>query len=354
MTDATGQGAGIGFDDLDQRIVDLLRRDGRRSITEVARAAGVTKQTIAKRLERLLERKAIRISALVDPVALGFPLFWSIGVRAKPGARERVAEHLAAMEEVAWVGYSTGGFDIMLEVFLPDTDAVFEFLNERLAEMPDVVTTREWLVLRSAKYEYLWEDDGTAGITGGPAAAVARDGGDRRRVRGWTAEPGAGRELVRLDDLDRAIVGLLREDGRRSFADIARRTGVAEGTVANRVDRLTQTGAMLVVARVDWPSVGYRVHVYVGVKASRGRIAQVGERLAGQPRVSYVGYTTGDFDILVEAFLADSAGLLEFLDVDVASIPGVESIETWHVLRVIKVNCEWEGERIGRMPPASR
>ena len=187
MTERATSGATrIGLDELDRHIVDLLRRDGRRSVSSLARALGVTKQTVAKRLDRLLKREAIHITARVDPVALGFPLFCGIGVRVKPGATNRVAEQLAAMDSVAWVGCSTGGFDILAEVFLPDTDAVFEFLDQRLAEMPDIMTTREWLVLRSAKYEYLWEDHAAKEGTREPSCAAGRDGGAREPVRGWT------------------------------------------------------------------------------------------------------------------------------------------------------------------------
>lgn len=343
---ATDDPRGLSLDQLDQQLIEMLHRDGRRSVTSLARELGVTSQTVTKHLDRLLGTGAVRITARVDPVVLGFPLFWSIGVRVKPGATDRVAAQFAAMDDVAWVGRSTGGFDIMIEVFLADTDAVFEFLNIRLAGMPDIVTTREWLVLRSAKYEYLWENEGAA-AQGADQCAKGADSA-REPVRGWTTRPGSARELVRLDDLDRAIIGLLREDGRRPFADIARRVKVAEGTVASRVERLLHTGAMLVVAHVDWPAIGCPVHVNVGIGVTRGQVVQVGERLAALPNVSYVGYTTGDFNIIAEAFLPDDASLLEFIDRDLAAIPAVESIDTWHVLRVTKVNFEWEGESIGR------
>jgi len=336
--------AGLQLDELDRQIVDSLRRDGRRSAASVARSLGVAKQTVAKRLDRLLKRDAIRITARVDPVALGFPLFCSIGVRVKPGAMHRVAEQLAAIDYVAWASCSTGSFDVLADAFLPDTDAMFEFLDQRLARMPDITATREWLVLRSAKYVYLWEDARER-----PAPpSLARDA-DHESVRGWTTKPGSARELVRLDDLDRAIVQLLRQDGRRPLADIARRVKVTEATVSSRVERLLRTGAVLVIAHVNWPAIGFPVHVNVGVKVTRGHVLEVGDELAAHPNVSYVGYTTGDFDIIADAFLADSASLLQFLNADLPAIPAVQSTETWHVLSVAKVNYQWEGEKIGRV-----
>ena len=172
----------------------------------------------------------------------------------------------------------------------------------------------------------------------------------RGPARGWTTGSGSGRELVRLDDLDESIIGLLRADGRRPYSDIARRVGVAEGTVAGRVERLLHSGALLIVAQVDWTAAGRPVHVNLGVKVARGRVVEVGERLAGHPGVSFVGYTTGESDLLVEAFLQDDAALLAFVDGHIGAIPEVESVETWHVLRVTRSNSEWEGEKMGRRP----
>ena len=50
--------------------------------------------------------------------------------------------------------------------------------------------------------------------------------------------------------------------------------------------------------------------------------------------------------MIAEAFLPDDGSLLDFLNVQVGGISGVESAETWHILRVSKVNYMWEGERI--------
>lgn len=320
----------ITVDELDRAIIELLRRDGRRSSSSVARELGVAKQTVAKRLDRLLRHDAIRVTARVDPVAFGFPIYCGIGVRVRPGSMARVGEQLAAMDHIAWVGLSSGSYDLLADAFLPDTDAVFEFLHEHLARMPDIVETREWLVVRSAKYVYLWDE-------GGDTAEA---------LRGWTTKPGSPLARARADDLDCAIIGLLREDGRRPFTDIARRVGVTEVTVASRADRLVRTGAMQIIAHVNWPAFGFPVDVSLSIKTARGRVEEVGERLRALPAITFAGYTTGDYDIIAEAFLPDDAGLLEFLSEQVGGIPGVVATDTCHILHVSKLNYMWEGERI--------
>ena len=57
-----------------------------------------------------------------------------VGIRVNRGYGKGVGERLAAMENVAYVGYTTGSFDILIEVHLPDNEALYRFLNEDLDE----------------------------------------------------------------------------------------------------------------------------------------------------------------------------------------------------------------------------
>jgi Lrp/AsnC family transcriptional regulator for asnA, asnC and gidA len=155
---------------------------------------------------------------------------------------------------------------------------------------------------------------------------------------------------VAMDDLDRRIVRLLRPNARRSYASIARALGVSEPTARNRVDRLIAKGAILPMARVNPTAIGFPVDAMVGIRVNRGYGKGVGARLAQMENVSYVGYTTGTFDLLIEVHLADNEALYRFLNEDLEEIEGIAHTETWHILRVEKVNFEWEGESVGREP----
>jgi len=153
---------------------------------------------------------------------------------------------------------------------------------------------------------------------------------------------------IEMDELDRRIMRLLRPNGRRSYASIARATSVSEPTVRNRVERMVKHGAILPMARVNPAVIGFPVDAMVGIRVSRGCAKGVAERLAAMEHVAYVGYTTGSFDILIEVYLPDNEGLYAFLNEDLEEIEGIAHTETWHILRTDKHPFEWEGENIGR------
>ena len=155
---------------------------------------------------------------------------------------------------------------------------------------------------------------------------------------------------VKLDDVDRRIMQLLRRDGRLTYAHIARTIGVSEPTVRKRVDRLLQAGAIYIAARVNPAPIGFPIDAVVGIRVSRGRVMEVGRALAEMENVAYVSYLTGSFDIMIEAFLADTEGLFKFLNEDLEGIEGIVHTETWHVLRTDKFNYMWEGENVGLAP----
>jgi Lrp/AsnC family transcriptional regulator for asnA, asnC and gidA len=158
--------------------------------------------------------------------------------------------------------------------------------------------------------------------------------------------------IVKLDDLDRRIMKLLRHDGRLAYAHIARSVGVSEPTVRKRVDRLVHAGAIVIMARVNPAPIGFPIDALIGVRTVRGRVKEVGAKLAAMENVAYVAYLAGSFDIMIEAFLPHTEGLFKFLNQDLEAIDGISHTETWHVLRTEKSFYNWEGEDVGLEPSA--
>src|ERR1700727_2232829 len=84
----------------------------------------------------------------------------------------------------------------------------------------------------------------------------------------------------KLDSLDEAIVGVLQEDGRRSYGEIGDAVGLSEAATRQRVNRLRDSGAMRIVAVTDPVALGRAVVATIGVRVS-GDTRVVATRLAG-------------------------------------------------------------------------
>jgi len=143
-----------------------------------------------------------------------------------------------------------------------------------------------------------------------------------------------------LDETAKAIIELLQEDGRRSYADIGKSVGLSEAAVRQRVQRLVESGVMQIVAVTDPLQLGFTRQAMIGLKVS-GDTRVIADQLADLPAVDYVVLTSGSFDILAEVVCESDDDLIALLNSDIRSIPGVQSTETFVYLKLHKQHYNW-------------
>lgn len=151
------------------------------------------------------------------------------------------------------------------------------------------------------------------------------------------ATTGAG-----LDNLDRRLISLLQENGRRSNTEMARALDVTETTIRNRVTRLIDEGLINIVAVPTPRAVGLTLSAIIGISVTLTHLSRASEALVMYPETRYVGLSTGRYDLIVEAFFADQEHLLEFISQKLATLDGITDIETSLIMKVAKFSYEWE------------
>jgi Lrp/AsnC family transcriptional regulator for asnA, asnC and gidA len=144
-----------------------------------------------------------------------------------------------------------------------------------------------------------------------------------------------------IDLLDQQIIRALQNNGRKSNVDIAREAGVTEATIRKRLDRLLGEGIVHITARPDLARVGLETEALIALQVDLAHIGQIAEQLANLPQVRSVCYTTGEYDLFLEAAFASDQNLLQFLTSDIATIQGIRKTSTFHVLRRIKEEHQW-------------
>jgi Lrp/AsnC family transcriptional regulator, regulator for asnA, asnC and gidA len=148
------------------------------------------------------------------------------------------------------------------------------------------------------------------------------------------------RPVVQLDDVSKAIIEELQQDGRRSYAAIGKVVGLSEAAVRQRVQRLIEGGVMQIVAVTDPLELGFGRQAMVGIRVS-GSVAPVADAIAELDEVDYVVVTAGSFDVLAEVVAESDESLLEILSERIRTIPGVVTTETFVYLRLRKQTYSW-------------
>ncbi|HSJ58997.1 MAG TPA: response regulator [Anaerolineae bacterium] len=144
-----------------------------------------------------------------------------------------------------------------------------------------------------------------------------------------------------LDSVDRQIVCMLQRDGRTSNVEIARRIGVSEATVRKRLDRLVADGVIRIVALPDPARVGLDTVTFITLDVDLSYLDRIAGQLGRCPQVRAIYYTTGENDLVVEAWFHSSQELLSFLTQELAAIPGIRQVATSHMLRTLRDPADW-------------
>jgi Lrp/AsnC family transcriptional regulator for asnA, asnC and gidA len=142
-----------------------------------------------------------------------------------------------------------------------------------------------------------------------------------------------------LDDVSKAIIEQLQQDGRRSYAAIGKVVGLSEAAVRQRVQRLIDSGVMQVVAVTDPMQLGFARQAMVGIRVV-GPLEKVADRLAELDEVDYVVVTAGSYDLLVEVVCESDEHLLELIG-EIRAVDGVVATETFMYLQLRKQTYSW-------------
>ena len=136
--------------------------------------------------------------------------------------------------------------------------------------------------------------------------------------------------MEKIDKLDKKILGILSKNARIPFKDVAAECGVSRAAIHQRVQHLIENGVITGSGfYVNPKSLGYTTCTYVGIKLEKGSMyKEVVERLQHITEIVECHFTTGPYTMLVKLYARDNEQLMDLLNNQMQSIPGVVSTET--------------------------
>jgi Lrp/AsnC family transcriptional regulator for asnA, asnC and gidA len=145
------------IDSIDQKIVHLLMEDGRMQAAEIARRIGdVSERVVRYRIEQLLEKNVMTVSAIVNPKTLGMDVVADVWLEVESGAILEVARKMAEFENVSYVACAIGEEDISMQVIGRDHTEVYRFVTEVIGKVSGVRKTSTSIVPLVIKDVFQW------------------------------------------------------------------------------------------------------------------------------------------------------------------------------------------------------
>ena len=136
--------------------------------------------------------------------------------------------------------------------------------------------------------------------------------------------------MDKIDSLDKKILNILSQNARIPFKDAAAECGVSRAAIHQRVQHLIENG-VITGSRFDVnpKSLGYSTCTYIGLNLERGSMYKdVVTRLEKIPEIVECHFTTGSYTMLIKLYAKDNEQLMDLLNNQLQTIPGVVSTET--------------------------
>jgi Lrp/AsnC family transcriptional regulator for asnA, asnC and gidA len=136
--------------------------------------------------------------------------------------------------------------------------------------------------------------------------------------------------IDKIDNLDKKILCILSKNARIPFKDVAAECNVSRAAIHQRVQHLIEAGIITGSGfDINPKSLGYHTCTYVGITLERGSMYKsVCQRLTHIPEIVECHFTTGPYTMLVKLFAKDNEQLMDLLNNQLQSIPGVVATET--------------------------
>ena len=142
------------IDDTDYHILSALSEDGRRSLRDIARTAGVSTPTVESRLRKMLDMGLIKkIAPIIDASKITNGLFAVATAKVEPGKMDDVLSALAKVPEVRNVYGMTGEHNVLFTVFTASLDELQTLLSSTIASIQNVSSLTYNIVARVVKDE---------------------------------------------------------------------------------------------------------------------------------------------------------------------------------------------------------
>ena len=298
------------MDQLDQKLLAQLQVRGFQKSSTLAKGLSAGERTIHRRISAMKSKGLIKIVAVPNPVLLGCKGWAKIGIRVERTYVFSVARELVKHPSVYFVAYSLGTFDIIIAVQFDTIERLSSFVNSDLNSIKGVLSTETMLLMYPRKYyNFSW-----------PAPLTGETGGSLET----SDSPGN----YKVDETDRRIISVLKEDGLLRPKTVKTRLRLGESTVRKRIRSMLKAGAFTMEVVPNPEVLGSEVWATMGVTTNHQFAHEVIDTLLKHPAVYLAAVSLGRFNIILSARFHNIDQLHWFINGELSKIEGVSSIET--------------------------
>ncbi len=139
------------MDNIDRKIIEILRKNARSSYKEIAKNANITDVAVLKRIKKLEENIIRGYVALVDQRAYGKEITAIISIRCEAAKSAYVAEEIAKLEDISEVYITVGDYDVVAKIRTTNLDTLKDLVEKKISMIRGINEIRTNIVFNCIK-----------------------------------------------------------------------------------------------------------------------------------------------------------------------------------------------------------
>ncbi|MDH3395843.1 MAG: Lrp/AsnC family transcriptional regulator [Nitrosopumilus sp.] len=137
------------FDELDMKLLYELTADGSISVPTLSKKLGINASVLYSRIKRLMKKKLIKKFTIeIDDSLLGIGVKASVGINRDPKFKDSIHKQFMNITEVVSISEITGRFDIMIQVYAKNLEALHSVVIEKIGKVEGVQNTETFVELQ--------------------------------------------------------------------------------------------------------------------------------------------------------------------------------------------------------------
>ncbi len=297
----------------DQKIIQLLQKNGRASYAEIAQELAITPSTAAKRMKFLQESETITVRGVLNPHRLGLYAGAVITLKIEPTREKDICNFLNHELFTSTVLCTVGKSDIFCIIHTPGWEYLHSFIKDKLAPLDGVLYYDCRLQAEVVKRIQLF--------------------GDKKK---FDTTPD-------LKKMDWEIIRQLCLDGRQSNSEIATKLDLHVSTVSRKIQSLFNQNYLRIIPQPNPTKFRYASSAIVTANLARQHAKEVCEIISKYDEVALVIRTITQPQIIFGVHSSNNERTARIIQ-QFLSLPGIEKEDILFRSRVIKTNYWWHGD----------
>ncbi len=293
------------IDELNMKIISLLEKNGRISFTQLAKSLKVSNDTVSKRVEALLEKKAITIRAMPQLPKMGYKARALVAMSVKTNEIDELSNMLTNNPNVSLIVNTIGYYNLVVVISFFTWDALYDFIFSELSIRKEILNMEYCFIQHAMRAPFIMSSDSEY------------------------------KQDINVDEIDRKIIQELFQNGRYTARYLSNLLNISISSAAQRIKRLIATQVIEISSIINPSIFGESFEAIILINTTQKHILNIVDNLRVIKEAKAILIGAGSFNIYIRIASTNPNILYEIIKQHISLTNDISRMETLFVSKTL-------------------